>query len=172
MQRWKKTRIVRELAAVDSSHSIDVLESGRMQKLIRCRCALYWPGSIRMAATYTSVVKHDGTLMPGKVVSTHKACYVARGDQERAEESYQVLIRNQHCEFAWVAVSDGQIPNGALQGGVAEDKEAVFIGRGMVEGATSVGPVYPSRGVCTLPYGGQMIETSEYEVLVVKSIPL
>ena len=26
--------------------------------------------------------------------------------------------------------------------------------------------------MCTLPYGGQMIETSEYEVLVVKSIPL
>jgi len=121
---------------------------------------------------YVGRAKHDGTLMPGKVVSTHKACYVACGDQERAEESYQVLIRNQHCEFAWVAVSDGQIPNGALQGGVAEDKEAVFIGRGMVEGATSVGPVYPSRGVCTLPYGGQMIETSEYEVLVVKSIPL
>ena len=53
----------------------------------------------------------------------------------------QVLIRNQHCEFVWVAASDGQVPNGALQGGVSEDKEALFIGRCLIEGATSIGPV-------------------------------
>jgi len=121
---------------------------------------------------YVGRAKHDGLLLPGKVVSTHRLCYVACGDQEHGEENFQVLIRNQHCEFDWVAAVDGQLPNGALQGGISSDKEAVFIGRATVNDAVAVGPVYPSRGVCTVPYGGESIEMTDFEVLVVKSIPL
>lgn len=82
---------------------------------------------------------------------------------EKAEEDTPAIVCDEEYRRFWVTFKKNVIEVG---------KEAVFIGRGMVEGATSVGPVYPSRGVCTLPYGGQMIETSEYEVLVVKSIPL
>jgi len=121
---------------------------------------------------YVGRSKRDNALLPGKVVSTHRVCYVACGDQEQTEDNFQVLIRNQHCEFVWVAASDGQVPNGALQGGVSEDKEALFIGRCLIEGATSIGPVYPSRGVCAIPYGGQVTDMTDYEVLVVKHIPL
>lgn len=48
---------------------------------------------------YVGRAKHDGTLMPGKVVSTHKACYVACGDQERAEESYQVSSHSVNFDY-------------------------------------------------------------------------
>ena len=38
---------------------------------------------------YVGRAKHDGLLLPGKVVSTHRLCYVACGDQEHGEENFQ-----------------------------------------------------------------------------------
>lgn len=121
---------------------------------------------------YVGRAKHDGAFLPGKLVSTHKACYLACGGEEHAEYDYQVLVRNKNCEFVWVKASNGEIPNGAMQGGISKDKEPLFIGRGYVEGFTSVGAVYPSRGICAFPYGGNQVEMRDYEVLVVKYIPL
>jgi hypothetical protein len=53
----------------------------------------------------------------------------------------QVLVRNKCCELIWVPASDGSIPFGALQGGFSSDKESVFIGRVVHDGATSIGLV-------------------------------
>ncbi len=105
----------------------------------------------------------------------------------------QVLVRNKCCELIWVPASDGSIPFGALQGGFSTDKESVFIGRVAHDGATSIGlvisnyfrflnfyfslilslyQVHPSRGICLYTYGGEEISHNDYEVLVVKTIPL
>lgn len=85
---------------------------------------------------------------------------------------HKALVRNKCCELAWIPASEGNIPLGALQGGFSKDKDPVYIGRVEHDGATTIGLVHPSRGSCFCPYGGDEISHSEYQVLVVKSIPL
>ncbi|KAK4002256.1 C3 and PZP alpha-2-macroglobulin domain-containing protein 8 [Daphnia magna] len=121
---------------------------------------------------YVGRLKKDGTLLPGKIVPSHNCCYAAHDGQECGSSKFQVLVRNKCCELIWVSAGDGHIPFGALQGGFSTDKEPVYVGRVMHEGATSIGLVHPSRGICLCSYGGEEICHNEYEVLVVKSIPL
>ena len=40
-----------------------------------------------------------------------------------------------HSDFDWVETSNGQIPNGALQGGIDVEKEPIYIGRFGIEGS-------------------------------------
>lgn len=39
---------------------------------------------------YVGRVKHDGALLPGKVVPSHKTCYVAADGIEQGSAKYQV----------------------------------------------------------------------------------
>ena len=41
---------------------------------------------------YVGRSKRDNALLPGKVVSTHRVCYVACGDQEQTEDNFQVSL--------------------------------------------------------------------------------
>ena len=83
-----------------------------------------------------------------------------------------MLVKNKCCDLTWVAATEGQLPTGALQGGLTPEKEPLFIVRTSHEGAVAVGMMNPSRGCCSIPYGGQELCKSEYEALVVKCIPL
>jgi hypothetical protein len=121
---------------------------------------------------YVGRVKHEGALLPGKIVPSHKVCYFAHGGAEKGAEKCQVLVKNKCCDLTWVEAGDGQIPNGALQGGMSKDKEPLYIGRTLIDGATAIGMILPSRGTCSAPYGGDEVCQPKYEVLVVKAIPL
>ena len=50
-------------------------------------------------------------------------------------------MKNKCCDLTWVEASEGQVPNGALQGGISKEKEPLYIGRATVDGAISIGMV-------------------------------
>lgn len=107
--------------------------------------------------------RHEGALLPGKVVPSHGVCYVPWGGAEHGKPEYQVLCG---CEPVWMPCSGDAIPSGALPAGESEDGEALFIGRATHEGALSIGKVQPSHKACYVPFAGVEVPYSQFEVLV------
>lgn len=49
--------------------------------------------------------------------------------------------------------------------GESEDGEPLFVGRVNHEGTLTIGKVQPSHGSCYIPYAGQELAFTDYEVL-------
>ncbi|XP_012524783.1 uncharacterized protein LOC105830158 isoform X2 [Monomorium pharaonis] len=107
--------------------------------------------------------QHEGALIPGKVKPSHSVCYVAWGGAEHGKSDYQVLCG---CRPTWVPISGGNIPANAIPGGETEDGEPLFVGRVHHEGTVTIGKVQPSHSVCYIPFGGEEVASSEYEIMV------
>ncbi|XP_065219813.1 uncharacterized protein LOC135845271 [Planococcus citri] len=113
---------------------------------------------------YVIRAQHEGALIPGKLVPSHRAAYVAWGGRENPKDSYEVLC---DCTPSWVHVTGSQIPPNAFEGGRSENGERLFIGRSQHEGSTTPGKVQPSHGVCYIPFGGQEVAKQQYEILTI-----
>lgn len=46
----------------------------------------------RQENLYVGRVKIDGHIIPGKVQASHKVCYVAYDDKEKADSQYEILV--------------------------------------------------------------------------------
>ncbi|XP_044734516.1 uncharacterized protein LOC123296873 isoform X3 [Chrysoperla carnea] len=114
---------------------------------------------------YVARAPHEGALIPGKLVASHGVAYVAWGGAEHGKEEYEVLC---DCACSWVPASGGQVPEGAVPGGQTEDGEPLFVGRVEHNGSLTVGKVQSSHSVLYIPYGGEELGFSDYEVLVVQ----
>lgn len=123
------------------------------------------PAGIDNEQLYVGRANHEGALLPGKVVPSHGVCYVPWGGAEHGIPEYEVLCS---CDVTWMPSSEGEVPSGALPSGESEDGEVLFVGRAQHEGAVAIGKVQGSHKVCYIPYGGQEIACSDYEVLVAK----
>lgn len=98
------------------------------------------PGGMDVSgeSLFVGRARHEGALLPGKIVPSHGCCYVPWGGAEHAKQEYQVLTG---CEPVWMPCSGAGIPAGALPAGESEDGEALFIGRATHEGVLSIGKV-------------------------------
>lgn len=67
--------------------------------------------------------------------------------------------------YNWMPSGGGQVPPNAVQGGMTEMMEPLYIARGMVNGEWCVGKVHPSHGVAYFPYNGGEHALNQYEVL-------
>ncbi|XP_034248555.1 uncharacterized protein LOC117649696 [Thrips palmi] len=123
------------------------------------------PGGMDVSgeSLFVGRARHEGALLPGKVVPSHGCCYVPWGGAEHAKQEYQVLTG---CDPVWMPCSGAGVPAGALPAGETEDGEALFIGRATHEGVLAIGKVQASHNVCYVPFAGQEVPYSEYEVLV------
>ncbi|XP_064473156.1 natterin-3-like isoform X2 [Ornithodoros turicata] len=110
--------------------------------------------------------EHEGDALPGKVVPSHKVCYVAYGGSEHAKSSYQVLVPQQKNKFDWIPESGGRLPPDAVLGGMTKSGEPLYIGRTSHNGTTTNGKIHRSHGCLYIPYGGQEHAYRDYEVLV------
>ncbi|XP_075216359.1 natterin-3-like isoform X2 [Lycorma delicatula] len=108
---------------------------------------------------------HKRALTPGKIIQSERVCCVPWGGKEHKSEEYEVLCG---CNVIWVPHSQGSVPSEALLAGQSEHGEVLHIGRVKHNGATIIGKVQKSHYVCYIPYNGQEIPYSDYEVLVVK----
>lgn len=111
---------------------------------------------------YVIRARHEGELIPGKLIPSHSSAYVSWAGGEHAKSDYEVLVG---CQPSWVQVSGKQIPPQAVPAGETSDGEPLFVGRARHEGTVTVGKVQPSHGVCYIPYGGQEIAYDNYEIL-------
>lgn len=112
---------------------------------------------------YIARAVHEGALIPGKLHPSHGVCYVAWGGGEHGHNEYEVLCA---CGGQWVPVSGGNIPPNALPAGESETGEPLFIGRCNHNGAVVVGKVQPSHGTCYIPYGGEEVAYTDFELFV------
>lgn len=112
---------------------------------------------------FVSRAQHEGALIPGKALKSHGVAYIAYGGGEHPKEDYEVLVGS----GTWVTSSGSDIPPNALPGGESEDGEPLFVGRVQHEGTTTVGKVHPSHGSCYIPFAGQELAFTEYEILIV-----
>lgn len=116
-------------------------------------------------ALYVARARHEGALLPGKLVVSHGVAYVPWGGAEHPHADYEVLCG---CAVAWVPAGGADpVPASALPAGETEEGEPLFVGRVQHEGSVTLGKVQASHRACYIPYGGQELAFEEYEVLVV-----
>ncbi|XP_055684908.1 natterin-3-like [Lutzomyia longipalpis] len=112
---------------------------------------------------YIARARHSGALIPGKLVPSHRCCYVAWGGREHAVKHYEVLC---NCPGKWIPASRGNLTPRALQGGTSEKGETLYVGRANHRGSQTIGKVHPSHKLCYIPYAGKEIGYKAYEVYV------
>ncbi|XP_037938754.1 uncharacterized protein LOC119671937 [Teleopsis dalmanni] len=112
---------------------------------------------------YVGRVFKDGDLMPAKVIPNKGGAYVCWGSEEHKVENFQVLAG---AGFLWTSCDNGSIVPGAIPAGHTADGETLYVGRAYHAGSLSIGKIHPSHGCIYLPFGGEEIQASSYEVLV------
>lgn len=110
---------------------------------------------------FVARARHDGALIPGKLVPSHGCAYVSCGGGEHSHPEYEVLCG---CSGTWMPVTGASIPPNAVPAGENSDGEPLFVGRANHEGTLTPGKVQESHGVCYIPYGGEELAFQEYEI--------
>lgn len=121
------------------------------------------PGGMDGEQLYVARARHEGALIPGKLVPSHGCCYVSWGGAEHPHNEYEVLCGGGNT---WVPTSGGNVPPQAMPAGESEDGEPLFVGRVNHNGTVTPGKVHPSHGFCYIPYGGQEMAFADYEILI------
>lgn len=62
---------------------------------------------------FVARARHEGDLIPGKLIPSHKVAYVAYGGGEHPHSDYEVLVG---CRPRWIQVEGNQIPPTAVPG--------------------------------------------------------
>ncbi|XP_053605934.1 uncharacterized protein LOC128672666 [Plodia interpunctella] len=115
------------------------------------------------AEIYAGRARHEGDVLPAKVIPSKNACYICYGGEEILKDQFEVLVP---AMFSWQFSSNGQIPPGAVEAGVTADGEKLYFGRVTHDGVTTPGKVQPSHGTCYYPFDGEEKNSNEYECLV------
>ncbi|CAB3239749.1 unnamed protein product [Arctia plantaginis] len=112
---------------------------------------------------YVARARHEGAVIPGKLVASHGVTFVAWGGSEHGKPEYQVLVGGPNN---WIRTNGANVPPGAFPGGESEDGEPLYIGRVNHEGSLTTGKVQQSHGVCYISFAGQELGFPDYEVLM------
>jgi hypothetical protein len=106
-------------------------------------------------------------LQPGKIASGFAGCHVSYGGQELIEPSYQVLVAlNPSMPLTTVGASGGNVPFGAVRGGIDTDGQALYMCTAAYGNGQHPGKVRQQFGACYIPYGGREVAVHSYQVLV------
>jgi hypothetical protein len=106
-----------------------------------------------------------GGIHPGQVRLGWNDCRVGYAGGEQQATTYQVLVPN------WTAATGGVVPADAMPFGNEADGSAIYVCRGSYVGSTQLGKIAASYGACLVPYGGQEVHLTSYEVLT-GTVPL
>ncbi|OWR42171.1 hypothetical protein KGM_201504 [Danaus plexippus plexippus] len=112
---------------------------------------------------YVARAEHEGDLVPGKLVSSHKGAFLPWGGMEISKKEYEVLIKSNN---QWVADRGGNVPANALKAGRTKSGETLYIGRVHYLKSITPGKVHPSHVACYISFDGKELNFSDYEVLL------
>jgi len=104
-----------------------------------------------------------GNWHPGKTRKDWNTTSIEYGGQELNIHDYEILVGNEG--LSWVSVSQGNIPENAVQGG-HENQNNLFICRCEFKGSTQVGKTWQGINACRIGYGNIGNVVPNYEVLV------
>lgn len=111
------------------------------------------------ATLYICRAEYRNGLHPGKLYKGR--CNIGWGGREVSLTDYQVLTSN--VDLNWIADSFGHIPNGAIEGGEA-DNTPLFICQARYHGGMHPGKIWGEN--CNIGWGGDEITLRHYNVLV------
>uniref|UniRef100_A0A1L8DCM8 Uncharacterized protein n=1 Tax=Nyssomyia neivai TaxID=330878 RepID=A0A1L8DCM8_9DIPT len=114
---------------------------------------------------YVGRAFHEGDMLPAKVIPDKFVAFVAFGGEEHPKEDYEILRTG---DFVWEFAVNGEVPPGAVEGGQTADGEKLYIGRCLHNGTQTPGKVQPSHECLYIPFDGEEVRVSSYEVLVIK----
>lgn len=109
-------------------------------------------------------------LAVGKVHIGHEYAYIPYYEEEVHQDEYEVLSNPGCVELEWVSASCGEVPVGAVEGGTCEEGQPIYVARCPHENDIVPGKVVPRCEVIFIPWGGEEISYSEYEILCVKTV--
>ena len=109
----------------------------------------------------------QGGLQPGKTHPDWTSCDIGFGGQELFVFPYETLVAG------WTDEASGAVPDNALAfGNDGSGGPTLYPCRGYLDGAgLQVGKVRPGLGACAVPYGGQELYITDYQVLTT-TLPL
>ncbi|KAK6617621.1 hypothetical protein RUM44_005209 [Polyplax serrata] len=114
---------------------------------------------------YVGRAIHEGEMHPAKIVPNHECAYISFCGEEIRKDEYEFLCSGS-CVTAWEACEGGLVPYNAVVGGYTSENEKLYIGRVFHDGTLTPGKIQPSREGCLIPYGGEELLFSSYEVLI------
>lgn len=106
---------------------------------------------------------HGCAATPAKVIPCKQACYISYDGKVFTVPNFEYLVG---CGFQWVTCSNGNIPEGAVVGGVDPSGEPLYFGRAMHLGSLQPGKIHKSHGCLYIAYGTDEIPFKQYDVLV------
>lgn len=106
---------------------------------------------------------HEGDTIPAKVIPSKNAAYIPYNGQEVLKHQFEVLCNG---NVNWIPSGHGQVPHNAVPGGHTASGEPLYIGRVFHMGSMTPGKIHPSHRNLYIPFGGQEMAFSNYEVLV------
>lgn len=143
--------------------------------------AIYAGNDCDGSAIYVGRAHHEGELLPAKVIPSKNVAYskleivtsrtffnfyyflVSWGGQEIPKYHYDILCNgNVH----WIPSQHGASHPNAVLGGHTSSGESLFIGRAHHQGSITPGKIHPSHQTLYLPFGGDEVAISNYEILV------
>ncbi|CAG4965565.1 unnamed protein product [Colias eurytheme] len=114
---------------------------------------------------YIIRAKHSGSLTPGKFVPSLGLGFISWGGQAHEKTEFDVLCG---YDLRWVKTKFDRIPVEAIEAGRSEgsNAEVLYVGRVEHQGHYIPGKVQPSHKVCYIPYLGDEVGMSEFEILI------
>ncbi|KAH8020074.1 hypothetical protein MRX96_027353 [Rhipicephalus microplus] len=129
-------------------------------------------GKLNGHDVYVARAVHEGETLIGWAQPGVSCCNVSWGGGAHELEEYQCLATETPEKLDWVPAADGDVPNGAVQGGTTSDGEQLFVGRVHSGDNVFVGKVQPSHNALYVAHDGQEVKFNNYEVLVCKKLEL
>ncbi|KFB37639.1 hypothetical protein ZHAS_00004877 [Anopheles sinensis] len=111
---------------------------------------------------YVARAKHDGDLLPGKVIASSHMAYVPYEGKEICLDNFEVLTGT---DFTWVASSNGLVPTGAFVAGKTASGKPLYVGRTDYNGSVVPGKIVSSHGCLYISFDGIEHSFKTYQVL-------
>ncbi|KAF5273565.1 hypothetical protein FQR65_LT04563 [Abscondita terminalis] len=117
------------------------------------------------SAIYAGRAYFNGDTVPCKIIPQRRQAYVCHGGKEHPVSNFDYLCEQR---MIWVHSSNGHVPHGAVQAGRTRSGETLYLGRVHHANSVTVGKVHPSHGCLYIPFGGNEIRHTSYEILVLQ----
>ncbi|PXF43407.1 hypothetical protein BWQ96_06853 [Gracilariopsis chorda] len=120
--------------------------------------------------TYVARGEIGGELAIGKF--QNGTSYIPWNGKENNVSPCELLVCDKPDELLWIPASNGEVPNGAIDGGHRQDGLPFYVGHAKHESEMLPGRVFPLDKCIYVGTGWKVYRKSEYEVLVAKSYVL
>ncbi|PXF45576.1 hypothetical protein BWQ96_04653 [Gracilariopsis chorda] len=111
-----------------------------------------------------------GELCVGKFYPRREIAKIPYGGEEHVFHSCEILVCREAEKLAWVPMSGGKTPYGAITGGHTKHGKTLFVGRVNVRHEVIPGKIYPDHHRIYICNEGKEQNYYHYEALAIKQV--